>query len=439
MVHVTAIDVHPPLYYAIALIPVYILNTLHIPYDMTTLMKLVSVAAYVILLVVSLTKIRKEFGWLTGGLFAFSLLAMSDFFTAFSIARMYPWGMVFLVISFIYAYEILKNPTLKSWILLSLFSVFGAYTHYFTAVSSVILYVLLFLYVILKNKTQLKNWAISTIFGIVCFSPWFIFLYRQVKSVGGDYWIESITIKEFVQFFAYVFTDSGNFYFNVILAIIFLALFAAIVLQYKKSREDSDIVLLGSLVFIGTILFGVFISFAFRPIFIVRYLIPATGLMWLCISIFISKFDLKKVIIPVIVVLLVFSAYNVADQIDVIHTNHEKFVKNEEFIKSINSNDSVVIVDGMVKYVHFYNQLNDSIVYNGFSVGEKKNASGFTKFYDDKQYKFLMPDDFNKYKNKTVYLAYRQGAKLDIPKNVEKEKVGQVENCKFYKLTYKGD
>ena len=438
MVHVTAIDVHPPLYYAIALIPVYLFNWLHIPYDMTTLMKMVSVAAYVVLYILSITKIRKDYGWLAAGLFAFALIEMSNFLTTFSIARMYPWGMVFLVISFLYAREILKNPTLKNWILLSFFSVCGAYTHYFTAVSSVILYVLLLVYVLVKNKSEIKNWVISTVFGIVCFAPWLIFLFRQIKSVKGDYWIEPITVNDFLQFFASIFTETGEFYINLILAIVFLVLFIFIVLEYKKSQEDSDVVLLGSLVFIGTILFGVTVSFLLRPVFIVRYLVPAMGIMWLCIAIFISKFDLKKVIIPVVVVLLIFSAFNLAHQIDVISKNHEDLVKNEAFLKSINNNNSVVIIDGMVKYVHFYNQLNESNVYSGFTIGEKKKAAGFTKFYDDKEYKFQMPDDFNKNKNKTVYLAYRQGSDIELPKNVSHEKVGKIENCKFWKLTYKG-
>ena len=424
------------MYYAIVMIPVYLFNWLHIPYDMTTLMKMVSVAAYVVLYILSITKIRKNYGWLTGGLFAFALIAMSNFLTTFSIARMYPWGMVFLVISFLYASEILKNPTLKNWILLSFFSVCGAYTHYFTAVSSVILYVLLLAYVLLKNKSEIKNWVISTVFGIVCFAPWLLFLYKQIKSVKGDYWIEPISVNDFLQFFASIFTETEEFYINLILAIVFLVLFIFIVLEYKKSQENSDIVLLGSLVFIGTILFGVALSFLFRPIFIVRYITPAMGVMWLCISIFISKFDLKKVIIPVVVVLLVFSAFNLTHQIDDISQNHETLVENEAFLKSINNNNSVIIIEGMVKYVHFYNQLNDSIVYNEFSVGEKLKAKDFTKFYDNKKYKFLMPDDFNKYKNKTVYLAYRQGTPFKLPKNVSHELAGKIENCKFWKLTY---
>ncbi len=438
MIHLTAKDVHPPLYYAIALVPVYLLKWLHIPFSMMTLMKLMSVVPYVIIFAISLTKIRKDHGWLVGGLFAFTLLTMADFFTMFSIARMYPWGLLFLVLGFLSACEILKEPSLKHWILLAFFSVCGAYTHYFVAVSSIILYILLFAHVLLKDKSQIKNWLISTVFGILCFVPWIFFLFKQINSVSGSYWIDEITFETFVQFFASIFMDTSEFYVNLALAIVFLAIFIAILVYYKKSKEDGDILLIGSLMFIGTILVGVGISFAFRPIFIVRYIIPATGVLWLCISIFISKFDLKRVIIPVVIILLLFSVANLADQINEISDNHEKLVKNQEFLQSINSKDSVVIIDGMVKYVHFHDQLNDSIVYGGYSIGEREKAKDFTKFFDDKDTRFLMPDDFNKYKNKTVYLAYRQGSDIKLPKDVSKDKIGKVENTKFYKLTYKG-
>lgn len=438
MIHLTAKDVHPPLYYAIALVPVYLLKWLHIPFSMMTLMKLMSVVPYVIIFAISLTKIRKDHGWLVGGLFAFTLLTMADFFTMFSIARMYPWGLLFLVLGFLSACEILKEPSLKHWILLAFFSVCGAYTHYFVAVSSIILYILLFAHVLLKDKSQIKNWLISTVFGILCFVPWIFFLFKQINSVSGSYWIDEITFATFVQFFASIFMDTSEYYVNLALAIIFLAIFIAILVYYKKSKEDGDILLIGSLMFIGTILVGVGVSFAFRPIFIVRYVIPATGVLWLCISIFISKFDLKRVIIPVVIILLLFSVANLADQINEISDNHEKLVKNQELLQSINSKDSVVIIDGMVKYVHFHDQLNDSIVYGGYSIGEREKAKDFTKFFDDKDTRFLMPDDFNKYKNKTVYLAYRQGSDIKLPKDVSKDKIGKVENTKFYKLTYKG-
>ena len=391
MVSVTAGDVHPPLYYAIALVPVYLLEWLHIPYDMIFVMKMVSVAAYVLLFAVSITKIREDYGWLAGGLFALTLLTMSNFFTMFSIARMYPWGMFFLVMAFIFANETLKNPKLKNWILLAFFSVCGAYTHYFVAVSLIIIYVLLLIYYIQKDRTQIKNWLISTVVGIICYAPWLVVLYRQMKTVKGSYWIEGITIEKFLEFFATTFvTENQDLIINVIFAIVFLVIFVFVVLSYKKSEKDSNFVLFGFLVFIATILFGVIVSAAYKPILVVRYLAPATGLLWLCISVFISKFDLKKVVIPVVVLILLFSAVNLYGQVDQISKNHDELVKSQQFLDSINNNDSVVIIDGMVKYIHFHDQLNKSKVYNDFSVDERKEAKGFTKFYDDEKYKFMM-------------------------------------------------
>ena len=94
MIYITANDVHPPLYYVTVWAPVKILNILHIPFDKIIVMKLMSVVVYLVLLAISFTKIRKDYGWLGGGLFAFSIIAMSNLFTYFSVARMYPLGML---------------------------------------------------------------------------------------------------------------------------------------------------------------------------------------------------------------------------------------------------------------------------------------------------------------------------------------------------------
>lgn len=440
MVHLTAIDVHPPLYYAFNLIPVYILKGIfHLQFDKILLMKIMAVLPYVAIFIISLTKIRKDYGWLAGGLFAFTLLTMSDFFTMFSIGRMYPLGMLFLLLAFLYACDILREPSLKKWLLLAFFSLCGAYTHYFVAVGLVVLYVILFIHFLMKNREELKNWLISTVVGIVLYIPWLLVLYKQMKSVHGSYWIEKITIVEFVEFFSSIFTVNTEFMANIFLAIIAVAIFIVIILKYYKSQgqEDSDIALLGILIFLGTIAVGVFMSFVFKPIFIVRYLAPATGIVWLAFSIFLSKFEFKKIIIPVVIVILLFSAFNLSGQIADINRNHDALVKDQQFLDSINNNDSVVIIDGMVKYVHFHGQLNNSIVYGGFSVDKPKNAKDFTKFFDDKDKRFTMPDDFNKYKNKTVYFVYRKGSDIDMPSYVSHKKVGQVDNTIFWKLKYK--
>lgn len=439
MVFVTAKDVHPPLYYFIVMVPVRILNILNIKYNLIFVMKIMSVIPYAILLLISLFKIRKDHGWLAGGLFAFTVIAMSSFFTDYSIARMYPWGMLFLVLSYIFAGEILKESKLKYWILLAFFSVCGAYTHYFVAVGSVVLYFLLFLYYLINNRSELKNWLISTVCGIICFLPWSLILWDQMKEVHGSYWIPEITLNTLIEFMGFVSAITSEFALNIIFTVLFIVAFIVLLVQYRKSPKENEFPLLGFLVFLGTLVFGVVVSMVFKPILVDRYLLPSIGLVWLGFSVFISKYDFKKVILPLVIVLLVIGAFNIYEQTLEIDKNHDALVKNQEFLESINNNDSVVIIDGMVKYVHFHDQLNETIVFGGFSVDEHKNAKDFAKYFDNKTYRFCIPDDFDTYKNKTVYFAIRKGSDIDLPPYVSYKKVGKVENCIFYKLTYHPD
>ena len=118
-------DVHPPLHYIIlyAVSPITS-NNIH-------LLKAVSIIPYFILLVISVTKIRNDYGWLACGLFTFTTATMSVFFIEFLTIRMYPWALLFMVLVFIYFKEVIGNFDRRSWILLTLFTLLGAYTHYF--------------------------------------------------------------------------------------------------------------------------------------------------------------------------------------------------------------------------------------------------------------------------------------------------------------------
>ena len=436
MVHVTAGDVHPPLYYATVWVPVKILNLLHIKFDKIVVMKMMSVLPYVILCIISFTKIRKDYGWLACGLFTFTLIAMSSFFTVFSIARMYPLGILLLVCGFIAAGDILKEPKLKSWIILTMTAIMGAYTHYFVAFSFIVLYILLLLHIMKNNKTQLKNWIISAVYGIICFIPWMFILYRQTIEDKGGNWSNTISLDAIFEFFSSVFSGSSDLIIQIIGVAIFLAVFIFVVLRYRKSPKENEFILLGFLVLIGTILSGIIAAVLFRTT-ADRYLIPATAVLWLSISILISRLDFKKVAIPVVIVLLLFGAVNLYGQIDEISKNHDKLVKDQEFLKSINNNDSVVIITSKVKFVHFYNELKNGTVYEDYTIDERQGARDWARIYDNKTSKFMIPDDVNYYKGKNIYIAYRDdGSKLDLPSGYSLEPVGRVENCQFSKLLH---
>ena len=436
MVHITAGDVHPPLYYATVWLPVKILNLLHIKFDKIFVMKMMSVLPYVIVYIISYIKIRKDYGWLAGGLFAFTLLAMSTFFTVFSIARMYPLGILLLVCGYLSAGEILKEPKLKNWIILTVTAVLGAYTHYFVAFSFIVLYILLLIHIYFNNKSEIKNWLSSAIYGIICFIPWMFTLYKQMIEDQSGNWSNAISADAIFEFFSSVFTSSSETIIQLIGVMIFLALFAYVLIQYKKSPKENEFVLFGILIFIGTILSGILAAIFFRTT-ADRYLIPSIAVLWLSISILISRLDFKKVIIPFVIILLLFGTVNLYGQIDEISKNHDKLVKDQEFLDSINNNDSVVIITSKVKLVHFYNELKKAIVYEDYTIDEREGARDWARIYDNKDSKFLIPDDVNYYKGKNIYIAYRDdGTEYELPSGYSLEPVGRVENCQFSKLVH---
>ena len=214
MVGITANDVHPPLYYLITMSFVKICNVLNLNIDIIHLMKFPSLIPYLIILVFSFTKIRKEYGILSGGLFSLTMIVMSEFFTHFITARMYSWTILFLIISFFYVKDVLEHNDLKSWLLLSIFSVLGVYTHYFSALSSVIIYLMLFIWILVNKQTSLidnlKKFFISILVGFILYIPWIFPLLNQLKSVHEYFWIKSVTLDTLVNYFSYCLTISSN-------------------------------------------------------------------------------------------------------------------------------------------------------------------------------------------------------------------------------------
>ena len=130
-------DVHPPLYYLI----LYLFTPFSL--DNLYLLKTISIIPYALIILVSVTKIREDYGWLTAGLFVFCLGVMSDFFTEFLTIRMYSWGLFFLLMTFIYYKEVITHWDRKSWVILTLFTLLSAYTQYFFAITCGLIYLLI--------------------------------------------------------------------------------------------------------------------------------------------------------------------------------------------------------------------------------------------------------------------------------------------------------
>lgn len=115
-------DVHPLLFYLIFKVFIKIFSFL----DIAVVGRLVSLIPIYLIGILSITKVKKNFGMLTAGLF-FLCISMMPQLMLYSVEiRMYSWGLFFVTASFIYIYEIYNDPSLKNWIILTILTICSA-------------------------------------------------------------------------------------------------------------------------------------------------------------------------------------------------------------------------------------------------------------------------------------------------------------------------
>lgn len=269
---ITAADVHPPLYYIL-------LKFFIQPFGYSELAaKIFSIVPYIIILAVGGTQLKKIFNNKTAIVFMI-LFVFFPFLLSYVIEiRMYSLAAMFVSINGIYAYQYYERNTRSDyWIMI--FSGAGAsYTHYFAMVSVGIIYLLLLIAVCIRKRKLIKYWFAAILITAVLYLPWLNCFMRQlVFKINNDYWIPEITRWTLREYAVTMFSASGFKKFEFLAWCSYLTAFFSVIL----SRSQKAIVLsLCSLsVPAGTILIGIAVSRLIRPVFVIRYVIPATPLL----------------------------------------------------------------------------------------------------------------------------------------------------------------
>lgn len=407
--NVAAHDVHPPLYYLI----LYLFTPLGL--DNLYLLKVLSIVPYALLIIVSMTKIREDYGWLTAGLFVFSLGVMTDFFVEYLTIRMYSWGLFFVVMAFIYYKEVITHWDRKSWVILTIFTLLSAYTQYFFAITCGLIYLLLLVEILRNNKDKLKQYGKSVLALIILYAPWSVILVYQIKSKSaGSH--ESLVLTNLLHYVTYFAIKSEDFRFETIIfkIIAFVFLIFILALVYKKKDKFAGT---GVFLMYGTIAVGLLsLMFSFENIMRVRYLVPVFGIFWLSASIVIGKIKNNKILIVALVLVFILagaSLYITNEDIN------DRLAFNEEktaFLDSINNNSTVIVYNTDYGYRILHTDLNNT----------KQYTLGDTYFFDDD---VEICEDFDKIlkdnPDKNVYLVNwnhpDKNAKYEKNYNLEKK------------------
>ncbi len=362
IINVTSWDVHPPLYYILGKITVKIGGAIGM--EPIHSLRILSVIPYIIIMAISATKIRKDYGLLSAGLFTFALAVMSEFFAHFLIARMYAWAILFTLIAFISFTEIIKNNDKKAWIMLSVFSALCAYTHYFAAISAACIYLILLAYIMKFEKDELRMWVMSAIAAAVLYIPWMPSLLRQLTQVHGSYWIPQVNSNVFINALGYY--AYAN---DVIIGLVATIILVVLLYIYTKDSEGIDekerfLVLSGAGVYLGTILLSIIISVVFKPILMVRYILPATAVMWLAISIIFAKIKNRRMFMISAALIAILLVVGIATTVATNDEMYKNGVQQKEILDNItNDPNSMLIIPSQNMIMYFFDYAGQSDTY----------------------------------------------------------------------------
>ncbi|MEA2020668.1 MAG: glycosyltransferase family 39 protein [Patescibacteria group bacterium] len=189
------------------------------------------------------------------------------FYYAFE-ARMYTLLAFLVCLSF---YFLISN----SWVLFSLVTVLGLYTHNFMVVA---LISELFAFLILcKNaKEHVKPLLLSLFAIFVGYIPWLVAVVGQVGNIYSNFWIESPSWKHVFTFFGEILLDGAVTSFNSRFAIGLIFYLAVLVVFYRffiLKIEEARVSVAIVLFIVAPVFLTLLVSWVAVPLFVLRYLI----------------------------------------------------------------------------------------------------------------------------------------------------------------------
>ena len=261
MLSFAAKDVHPPLYYMITSVGIRIINAaanvFGLTYSIVAAAKIMSVVPFMLMLILGVTVIRKEFGWLTCGIFSFAIMTMPQLPSYTVEIRMYGWAMFFVTAASFAAYRFFmmdrtKGTIIRDAVITMICGIAACYTHYYACIAVVMLYVLMLIYMInlrskkkcvvgsIENKvadpvcrvTRIGLIFLMPVIILIAYVPWLSVLIGQIGAVKSSYWIQPLTWRTLGGCVKFLFRpDISNAKLSIILAVILFLIYAVSLLN----------------------------------------------------------------------------------------------------------------------------------------------------------------------------------------------------------------
>lgn len=311
ILHYTALDVHPPLYYLVLKATALLFGNRFIAYYIPSFL------CFAALIAITFRFFNRHFSSDTAFLISAGLCSLPSMLETALQIRMYSMAMLFVTAAFYTTYDLTENilsgksyKWSKYWTRLTLFNILAAYTHYFAGVAAAAIscFVLLYLLCARTEKLPFKKivltWGIHCLSMIVLYLPWMPVLFKQMSNVNQDYWISAITEAELHGYPNILFTLTNDLYRDLLIVAYLIGFFLFL---RQFCREHQSLWLAGCYVIILMWLgFGIGYSLLKSPILVSRYLVIILPLFWIPVCVCFQKEPLRKYS-PFLLILFVLS------------------------------------------------------------------------------------------------------------------------------------
>ncbi len=305
MLQATAGDVHPPLYYLILIAVCRLLGRAGWVYHLTSLIP------YLLFCLFALTVLRERFGKMVV-LLSITFASLLQNALVYNVeVRMYSWAALFVLLSFYSLYLVMEEGRMWCYLLFTMTSLAAAYTHYYAMMSVAFFYLAL---LVLAVRERERIWKVAAVYGltVVGYAPWLVAMLKTFERTAGGFWLADIpSIPGCLVFFF----ETDMRWLSALLSLSTFLLLTGLVARdlgmlrirrggsrisislQKADREWTYLdrwLVWGAMSAAGTILLGEMISYLIRPAFMTRYLYPVACVLWLVLSITISRMPWRR-------------------------------------------------------------------------------------------------------------------------------------------------
>lgn len=257
VIRTAAHDSHPPLYYLGVKAWGDIWSWTE--FNINSISKAFSIIPFIILNIVSFTYIKKKIGVEYSIYFSFMLFFMPKLTYTCIEARMYSWGILFVILTFIEGRKLINEEVKKErWILFFVYGLMAAYTHYFACMAVIGIYVAVFVGIIRLEsvKNKLSNLIVCALISVISYIPWLIIMFKQIgrKVDTGEYDFLPMNVKTVIGFESSVLTPSCNDVVDIIVLLLNVSCIALLIYELKLINTNYSKYYLASIFIVPSII-----------------------------------------------------------------------------------------------------------------------------------------------------------------------------------------